>query len=95
MNWKDAIKKNESEFLEDTNLPSEVQEAIRVAVSTVAKNLLKLKDDRIYSILGASRSNKGSKNYATPNELINEYVDNMRNNLINITKKRYGGKKNS
>ena len=87
MTWKDDIKKSE------TNLPPEVEEAIKVAVKTVALGFKKLSDDRLYSLLGPSRSTKGLKNYANTTELVNEYMDKFRENLVNANKKTWDGTK--
>jgi hypothetical protein len=85
MSWKNEIKKNEA------NLPPEVNEAIKEAVKTVMAGFNGLSDDRLYSLLGPSRSTKGDKNYATPTELVLEYMDKFRENLINANKMTWNG----
>ena len=85
MSWKNEIKKNEA------NLPPEVNEAIKEAVKIVMAGFNGLSDDRLYSLLGPSRSTKGAKNYATPTELVLEYIDKFRENLINANKMTWNG----
>ena len=87
MTWKDEIRKNE------TDLPPEVQNAIKEAVKAVASSFKGLRDDRIYSLLGSSRSTKGLKNYASAAELVNDYVDKLREHLIDANKKTWDGTK--
>ena len=85
MTWKDEIKKSE------TDLPPEVNKLIKEAVKIVASSFKGLSDDRLYSLLGPSRSTKGDKNYASPTELVLEYVDKFRDNLLASHKKTWDG----